>query len=465
MTYRPLPTEVLYQVAEFFTPGQAANPCLVSRDWHNVFADRIWSKCTLSEHGRLPPVEGLIRNANHVTELYLFGTDVPQGYLSVPFTRLTRLVLHHCTHASNKDEIARYVAQLVASNNFLHELVLDDPSLSVVREIWQCISIRGKDSKLKRVAFGGMALTGADFAIFWQSCCRAGVQHLKITGFRNTDEHRCYSPSPHLELLPELQSMSLDQSMTLFSLLLCPNLRKLELNCQTGLAMLADLVVGGYLTHLDCLDLTQIGDDLWTASLVEAMNHIKEFVVRSTQPISRISEALKRHFATLRVVSFTMECEAPQGMSLMLLESCPLLSHVCGPPITASEIIHGTEPWACMNLQSFKIFIALDTDAVAAESRKVFERLAELECLTELSIRPPSTYLANLTQGLALTLASGMGQLSTLARLVKLDFTFTVQDMSSADVAWMKKHWKRLDSVLGLCNDRGGFRQQPNTTD
>ncbi|KAF9323455.1 hypothetical protein BG006_001432 [Podila minutissima] len=79
MTHRPLPTEVLCHVTEFFTPGEAASSRLVSRDWHNIFADHIWSKCTLSEHGRLPPVEGLIRNANHVTEHYLFGTNIRQG--------------------------------------------------------------------------------------------------------------------------------------------------------------------------------------------------------------------------------------------------------------------------------------------------------------------------------------------------------------------------------------------------
>ncbi|KAG0093463.1 hypothetical protein BGZ92_005467 [Podila epicladia] len=459
MSHRPLPTEVLYHVAEFFTPGEAANPCLVSHDWHSIFADRIWSKCTLSKHGRLPPLEGLIRNANHVTELYLFGNDIRQRYLSVPFTRLTRLALHHCTSRSNMNEIACYVTQLVASNEFLHELVLDDPTLSQVHEIWQCIALR-RNSKLQRVTFGNPKLSSAEFATFWRSCCHAGVQHLKLTGFSYPEKAKMYNAVYQtLETLPELQSMSLDQSISLSLLLLCPNLRKLELNNPMGLFSLTRLIGGVHLRHLDTLHLVQIDSDQWTVPLVEAIEHIKEFVVRSTQPIHRISEALKRHFATLQVVSFTMECQAPQGMSLTLLESCPLLTHVCGPPIAASRIIQGTEPWACTNLRSFKIFVAVDRDAVASESRAVFERLAELECLTELSIRPPSTY-SSLAQGLDLTLASGMGQLVTVTRLVKLDFAYTVQNMSSKDVTWMKKHWKRLDSVLGLCNDHGGFRQQ-----
>lgn len=141
-----------------------------------------------------------------------------------------------------------------------------------------------------------------------------------------------------------------------------------------------------------------------------------------------------------------------------------MLTHVYGLSIAASQIIQGTEPWACINLRSFKIFVVVDGDAVASKSHAVFERLAELECLTELSIRPPSTYFSTLAQGVDLTMASSLGRLATMTRLVKLDFfAYTVQNMSSKDVAWMKKHWTQLGSVLGLCNDHGGFRQQPKT--
>ncbi|KAF9322526.1 hypothetical protein BG006_002315, partial [Podila minutissima] len=93
------------------------------------------------------------------------------------------------------------------------------------------------------------------------------------------------------------------------------------------------------------------------------------------------------------------------------------------------------------NLRSFKIFVVVDGDAVASKSYAVFERLAELECLTALSIRPTSTYFSTLAQGLDLTLASGLGRLATMTRPAKLDFPYTVKNMSSKDVAWMKKHW------------------------
>ncbi|KAF9382927.1 hypothetical protein CPB97_006865 [Podila verticillata] len=467
MTHEHLPPEVMYQIAEFFTPAQAAAPSLVNRYWNNIFADRTWSKCILSEHGRLPPVAGLHRNADHVTELYYFGTQLPPEYLLAPFTRLTRLALHHCTDNTRKDGIARSIARLVERNDSLQELVLDDPNLAGVHEIWQQISL--KRPRLQRVAFDGLALTPAEFAVFWQSCC-VGVQYLNLTAFKGLagveedGKTKRYDFWEGLEPLPEVQSVTLGQEATAPLLPLFPNLRKVDLHPSANgrsLAKLTELVRGGYLKQLDSLHLSQLHDDHWAASLLEGMVHVKEFVVRSPQSLHRSSEALNRHFSTLQVVSFRTENEVPDGMFLTLLKSCPLLTHIGGPPIWAGEIIRDKAPWVCTKLQSFKLFVTVSTSRVSTESRAVFERLAELEYLTELSIGPPTRWSSGLVQGLDLTLASGLGQLSTLTRLTKLEFSQAKQNMSSEDVAWMKTHWKRLESVLGICNSHGGFRQQP----
>ncbi|KAF8953657.1 hypothetical protein BGZ52_006173 [Haplosporangium bisporale] len=486
MAHEHLPPEVMYQIAEFFTPAQAMAPSLVNRYWNNIFADRTWSKCILSEHGRLPPVAGLHRNAKHVTELYYFGTQLPPEYLSAPFTRLTRLALHHCTDNTTKGGIARSVAQLVERNDSLQELVLDDPNLAGVHEIWQQISL--KRPRLQRVAFDGLALTPAEFAVFWKSCC-IGVQYLNLTAFKGLasveedGKTEKYDFWEGLEPLPEVQSVTLGQEATVPLLPLFPNLRKVNLHPSANgrsLAKLTELVRGGHLKQLDSLHLSPPYDvrgahpkrldnlhlsppydDHRAASLLEGMVHVKEFVVRSPQTLYRSSKALNRHFSTLQVVSFRMENGVPDGMFLTLLKSCPLLTHISGPPISAGEIIHDKAPWVCTKLQTFKLFVTVSDSCFSTESRAVFERLAGLEYLTELSIGSPSRWASVLVRGLDLTLASGLGQLSTLTRLTKLEFSQAKQNMSSADVAWMKTHWKRLESVLGICNSHGGFRQQP----
>lgn len=468
MSHEQLPPEVMCQIAEFFTPGQATAPSLVNRYWNNIFAHRIWSKCTLSEHGRLPPVAGLHRNADHVTELYYFGTQLPPEYLSAPFTRLTRLALHHCTDNTSKGMIAQSVVRLVAHNNSLQELALHDPNLAGVREIWQQVSL--KRPRLQRVAFGELALTPAEFAVFWQSCC-VGVQHLKLTGFHGLAgvegdaKTKRYDFWKGLEPLPEVQSVTLGQGATAPLLSLFPNLRKVDLNHWAygeSLGKLTELVRMGSLKQLDSLHVSQLHDDHWAASLLEGMAHVKEFVVRSPQTLYRSSQALKRHFSTLQVVSFGVESTVPAGMFLKLLKSCPLLTNIHGgPPILASDIIRDKAPWVCTKLQTFKLYIIVSNSHISTESRAVFERLAELEYLTELSIGPSMRWCIGFVQGLDLTLASGLGQLSTLTRLTKLEFSLAKQNMSSEDVAWMKTHWKRLESVLGICNRHGGFRQQP----
>lgn len=57
---------------------------------------------------------------------------------------------------------------------------------------------------------------------------------------------------------------------------------------------------------------------------------------------------------------------------------------------------------------------------------------------------------------------SGLGQLFTLKNLEQLDFTNTIQNMSAEHVAWMGDHWKTLESVEGICNRLGEYKDQPN---
>lgn len=179
MACRPLLPEVMYKVAEFFTPAEATTPRLVCRVWNTFFATALWRYCSVHRSGRLP-LEDLCRNEHHVRELLHSNLNFRSDYLLIPFTCLTRLALSGTTNESNRDAIARSVAELVAGNSNLQELVLDDPHLSMSRETWRSISL--KRASLRRLSVSGLALTSSQFADFWHSCC-LGVQHLRLNGF------------------------------------------------------------------------------------------------------------------------------------------------------------------------------------------------------------------------------------------------------------------------------------------
>lgn len=149
-----------------------------------------------------------------------------------------------------------------------------------------------------------------------------------------------------------------------------------------------------------------------------------------------------------------------------VLESCPSLEHFAATTITAKDIING-KPWACYRLRIFEAMINMN---FSSPSRKpsgprlafsqdeesqclhIFERLGQLNQLTELNLGCPDKYLDDMggiqVRLLPLELRVGLGHLSTLRDLELIGYSFT-QDLRMVDVEWMLQHWKNLRKIAG----------------
>lgn len=459
MTHASLPLELLLSVAEYLTPPEATSPILVCRAWHNVFISVIWRNYSINALTQLP-LDVLVNHSDLVTELTYKDRTIPQEYLSIPFTRLTHLALDSGSTGTFSEEAMSRFARLVALNDHLQDMVINGQSFAAEDEFWSSVAFR---PHLRRLTLERCSMDSKGFAAFWRSLIR--VEQLSIHRFRGIGAESFFCNE--LVALPALHSIDLDQLDTISLLRLCTNLRSIQwtrgrrFNTRF-LDELNMLLQGRRLQHLDSLVIYGVRDDRRLSRCLGAINQLREFKLPDGLIGRRSLWALRRHFSTLQQVLFADISEVSSRTTQTILESCPMLTSIIAPRLSASRIIQGG-PWVCTQLKVFKAEIVIkhqDQEGIRAQSRAVFERLSKLEDLTTLIIRGNSAE-SIARQGPDLRLESGLDQLSTLRNMRRLDFKFTKQNMSAEDVAWIKTHWRRLEQVEGRCNDNGVLSCQP----
>ncbi|KAF9277870.1 hypothetical protein BGZ74_003233 [Mortierella antarctica] len=423
MTHAFLPSELLLLIAEHFAPEEATSPIFVCRAWHDVFASVIWRTYSINALTQLS-LDVLINHSHLVKELTYKGCTIPLEYFSIPFTRLTHLTVDSGFTGFFGEEALSHFAGLVALNNQLEELVIHGQSFAAEDTFWSSVASR---PHLRRLTLERCSMESKGFAPFWRSLIR--VEQLTIHRYHNINTKDFFYHK--LEPLPALHSIDLDQVDMIPLLKLCANLRK-------------------SLQHLDSLVIYGVRDDRRLSLFLGAMDQLKELVLPDGV-VGRLSlNALRRHFPTLQQVLFSDISKVPSKAIQTIMESCPQLTSLIAPWLSASRILGGGQ-WKCTKLRVLKADIAIKDEkqeAIRAQSREIFERLSKLEDLTALIIRGPTAETTT-RQGLDLRLESGLGQLSTLRNLRHLDFRFTKQNMSPEDVAWINTHWKRLEQVEG----------------
>lgn len=459
MTHASLPSELLLLIAEYFAPEEATSPIFVCRAWHDVFASVIWRTYSINALTQLS-LDVLINHSHLVTELTYKGCTIPLEYLSIPFTRLTHLTLDSGFTGFFGEEALSHFAGLVALNNQLEELVIHGQSFAAEDTFWSSVASR---PHLRRLTLERCSMESKGFAPFWRSLIR--VEQLTIHRYRSIDTEDFFYHE--LEPLPALHSIDLDQVDMIPLLKLCANLRSIHWTRgfrfnRHFLDELMILLQGKSLQYLDSLVIYGVRDDRRLSLCLGAMDQLKELVLPDGV-VGRLSlNALRRHFPTLQQVLFSDISKVPSKAIQTIMESCPQLTSLIAPWLSASRILGGGQ-WKCTKLRVLKADIAIKDEkqeAIRAQSREIFERLSKLEDLTALIIRGPTAETTT-RQGLDLRLESGLGQLSTLRNLRHLDFRFTKQNMSPEDVAWINTHWKRLEQVEGWCNEYGVLRCQP----
>ncbi|KAF9318701.1 hypothetical protein BG003_010737 [Podila horticola] len=471
--------EVVLLVANYVNPKDAAASSLVCSTWYSVFRHLVWQTCDLSDAGKQSPGQkrprpkDLVQNAHHIRELICSGSSF-SDFIEIPCSRLKKLRFHNVTYASRPQWWSQ-LTQLLVQNDQLESIDFDGAREASTLEFWETLVSR---PTLNYVRMNSVRMSAEQFAIFWNGS--RGLQRMELY-----DINIPCSPEfieERMETLPDLAAITLSHLSASSLLKLCPGLRSFrwqnyDLVGDVQLQLLALLIEGQLFPHLESLQVTQV-DDFALATCLSAMGRVKELVIDGSQFGLLSFDALERHFATLQRISLEFVFSISNTQILELLESCPLLKYIRVPKLKASTIMIG-KPWVCLDLEEFRVGVvvgAAGIQTIRKRSRAVFERLSKLTRLTHLDIgfhyiqdgnsdsddSDESDSDIPARQGLDLTLDSGIGQLSTLKNLEELDFCYTVQDMSVKDVTWIRDNWKKLQAVNGICNDHGGYKDQPN---
>jgi len=189
-------------------------------------------------------------------------------------------------------------------------------------------------------------------------------------------------------------------------------------------------------------------EDDEVAQVLDAMNQVKLFNIRRSigsrnySPFGNAAYlALRRHFATLETIDFRGIAVVESQHVQELLSACPNLRVIDANEIWAKDIRDGT-PWVCMGLRVFRVCIMGVADSVVeGASAAVFGQLSRLHQLYELDI---GRSMSSVTDGLALTLGTGLGALAGLTRLRYVSVANTDQTMGPEDVEWVVQHWRLM---------------------
>ncbi|KAG0045491.1 hypothetical protein BGZ83_009312 [Gryganskiella cystojenkinii] len=143
-----------------------------------------------------------------------------------------------------------------------------------------------------------------------------------------------------------------------------------------------------------------------------------------------------------------------------ILRTCPSLKAVRAQGV----VLNGRDldkdyPWVCVGLETLvidiEIYVALQTlgskekeseTTVKNVRTKVYCQLAALSRIQWLGLGGGHR-VGGKDSGVDLTLESGLGLLSTLQCLERLDLRRLVQNLGEEDLAWMVQHWPRLQKV------------------
>lgn len=456
MIHAQLPPELLLVVAKYFTPAEAAAPCLVCRAWQEVFGSIVWRTYMIKPRDMAPAISTLTKNAHHIRRLEYFATRMDvEDDLAVPYTRL--ISLRFFVTSLQSEWTWAQIVPLIVRNRQLQVVLFSDSGRSTQPELWAAF---GALPLLRALELQGFLLGKKDLETIWNGC--KGLHELRLLEACIMDVSELDEEA--LEIHTELQLITLQDRKFLTLLRRCPNLCHVSWRSER-LCVLYDLpgvLLEEKLRHLDRIVLAH-AEDQPLASTLRAMSHVKDLTVRQGKVEDLSYHTFTRNFATLQILAILDYIKNPGAFISTVLASCPLLIGIIAPAVSAVDIING-RPWVCLRLIVFQLAIEItDTQesAICTQSREIFGRISKLVHLTDLRIHAPIREDPRPFQGLDLRLRSGIPQLSTLQKLEILDFSDTIQDISGEDIAWMRKYWTRLWYIAGRCNAHGTFEQQP----
>ncbi|KAI1314559.1 hypothetical protein EDD11_001988 [Mortierella claussenii] len=224
-----------------------------------------------------------------------------------------------------------------------------------------------------------------------------------------------------------------------------------------------------------------IPDGLLATFVENAGSQLRLVELHDLRVGDRTLQGLERHFSHLQTLKLTLCSQVTGSTVQQILTSCPALEHIAANSIHVQDMVESREPWVCLGLRSWQIFIDLsprgdvgsgtrasslkasvhhsqDNDGkydIRLQSQQAYKRLAMLTRLEHLDL---GRHYWVARTGMRLMgapdwrLKAGLGQLETLTELQSIQFmTWSgMMNTSKSAVMWMIRSWPKLTSVSGF---------------
>lgn len=148
-----------------------------------------------------------------------------------------------------------------------------------------------------------------------------------------------------------------------------------------------------------------------------------------------------------------------------ILGSCRALKSLSADRIRVMDVTESPKPWICQDLEELRIVfvgpVLLVSLSLLDVQRAVYDRIATLRRLRLLSLgRCGSSAKWSTKSVLDLSLAAGLGRLSSLQELQEFDFCRMAHKLGMEEFKFMMRYWPKLEAMHGYLHadkDREAF--------
>ncbi|KAG0286560.1 hypothetical protein BGZ96_009354 [Linnemannia gamsii] len=318
---------------------------------------------------------------------------------------------------------------------------------------------------------------------FWKACSRFEVLHLSFHApSASLPKDLVFPLVTHLDLkLDHQRTEPFSAEEQLSFIKSCPSLTSLCWSLDHFDSPMLQFQEA--LTHKTWTQLVEIEFkglvhlDAEMAAVMDSLHPLKNLILSqcSFGPLT-FSRLKERHFATLEVLN-VIGCEGfTSPMAMEVLSRSLRLQEFSCPHIRPKDLVQCSQeqqqqqPFACQSqLRHLDLFISKDDTDPVDWTIQAMERLSTLNQLKYLSLCPTRRVFGCRDQALNqahetsskrgnaldMSLANGLGRLSSLNKMSYLEFGDSSPRMGVQEAQWMAQYWKQLKSVnLSSDNNR-----------
>ncbi|KAF9540650.1 hypothetical protein EC957_003935 [Mortierella hygrophila] len=454
-------------IGDLLLTGAVIKPLVLTSRWaHQHFGHLLWRHIKIrpkhpnTDTDDIELANLLTKHSTTVRSLQLEG-EIHEKYYDITFPRL--LTFRHDHPEGNPRHNKAWVASAILSDFIQRHPTIEDITIRTAGlflndEFWVTISDTLRNPKrlnLKGTLDGQgrmRSIIGEGGPAFWRA----------------------------LSLFEEVTYRGRDQSESIRSLDIdCSRLKRLDLrttdytrkgvrlwNWMQGCRNLTRLHWSGQIPIRDGATMTILPawpllEDFQVNSGRGSEEELADVILRHLPPLKHLrleggpfgracfGRLRDRHFETLRTLSLRGPCSMTSRMALDVLLNCATLEVLEIAYIAIEDLQETPQPWACRGLRRLHGTVE---SSYKGMHTLFFEQLSRLRLLEEVDLNGDMMVHYVDLKGYSSPrwrLDSGLGLLSTVTRLKKLDLHGCTQDLRQEDIEWMLNQWPLLERLSG----------------